>query len=105
VWNYHDDDVRAPPAEVRLVIRNVPASRVLVRHYRVDERHSNAYTKWLEMGAPQQVSRSQYEILEKSGKLEMLDAPKWMRTRDGVATIEFLLPRQGVSLVQLTWEE
>lgn len=105
VWNYHDDDVPAPPAEVRLEIRNVPASRVLVRHYRVDERHSNAYTKWLEMGAPQQVTRSQYELLEKSGKLEMLDAPKWVHTRGGVATIEFLLPRQGVSLVQLTWEE
>lgn len=105
VWNYHDDDIHAPDANIALAMRNIPASRVLVRHYRIDDRHSNSYTKWLEMGAPQQVSKDQYEVLEKSGKLELLDAPKWISTRNGVATIEFALPRQGVSLVQLSWEK
>jgi xylan 1,4-beta-xylosidase len=104
VWNYHDDDLPGPDAAVRLAVGEIPASRVLVRHYRIDERHSNSYAAWLRMGAPQQVSRSQYGELERSGKLELLDAPRYVSTRDGVATLDFTLPRQGVSLVQLSWE-
>jgi xylan 1,4-beta-xylosidase len=76
-----------------------------VHHYRIDEDHSNAYAAWLEMGAPQQVSKSQYAELERAGKLELLDAPEWVETKNGVATLDFALPRQGVSLVRLTWEK
>ena len=60
---------------------------------------------WLEMGAPQQVSREQYAELEKAGKLAMLDAPEWVDVEGGVATLEFPLPRQGVSLVVLSWDD
>lgn len=105
VWNYHDDDLPAPPAPVTLVFRNVPASRALLYHYRIDEEHSNAYSAWLEMGAPQQVSRQRYRELEAAGKLELLDAPKYVDVDAGTATIEFALPRHGVSLVQLVWED
>ena len=27
VWNYHDDDLPAPPAEVELIVEDVPAAR------------------------------------------------------------------------------
>jgi xylan 1,4-beta-xylosidase len=103
VWNYHDDDVAAPDARVNLSIRDLPARRVLVHHYRIDESHSNAYAAWLEMGAPQQVSKGQYLELERAGKLELLDAPFWVDVKDGALTLPFDLPRQGVSLVWLTW--
>src|SRR5690606_18923137 len=59
VWNYHDDDIAAPDASISLAVRNVPAPRVLMRHYRIDEEHSNSYSTWLGMGAPQQVSKEQ----------------------------------------------
>ena len=104
VWNYHDDDLRAPDAPIRLTVRNVPGQRVLVHHYRIDETHSNSYAKWLEMGSPQQVSRAQYAELERAGKLALLDAPEWVTTEGGVATLEFDLPRQGVSLVRFSWD-
>jgi xylan 1,4-beta-xylosidase len=104
VWNYHDDDLPAPDARVRVSVAHVPAARVLLHHYRIDEEHSNAYTTWREMGAPQQVTRHQYETLERAGKLEMLDAPRYLDTIDGVATIEFELPRKGVSLLHLSWD-
>lgn len=103
VWNYHDDDLPAADAPVSLTVENVPVGRALLHHYRIDDRHSNAYALWLEMGAPQQVSRAQYEELEKAGKLEMLDAPKYVSVEDGSVTIDFALPRQGVSLVRLSW--
>jgi xylan 1,4-beta-xylosidase len=54
-WNYHDDDVPAPDADVRLEIAGVPGTvtRALLRHYRIDEVHSNAWTAWKAMGSPQ----------------------------------------------------
>ena len=54
-WNYHDDDVAGAVAPVALRVAGVPvtAPRVLVRHYRIDRDHSNAYTIWKAMGSPQ----------------------------------------------------
>ena len=39
VWNYHDDDLPAPSAPVRLAVSGLPAAagRVLVEHFRIDE--------------------------------------------------------------------
>jgi xylan 1,4-beta-xylosidase len=55
MWNYHDDDVSAPDAPVRVTITGVPASvhRVLLSHYRIDRDHSNSYTVSKQMGSPQ----------------------------------------------------
>jgi xylan 1,4-beta-xylosidase len=105
VWNYHDDELPAPDAPVSLSVDGIPAERALLHHYRIDENHSNSYATWLDMGAPQQVSRSQYEALERAGKLELLDAPTYLPVSNGTATIEFELPRQGVSLLRLTWAD
>jgi xylan 1,4-beta-xylosidase len=62
VWNYHDDEfLSAPGAPVELSIAGVPATakRVLLRHYRIDQEHSNAYTAWKSMGSPQNPSAEQ----------------------------------------------
>jgi xylan 1,4-beta-xylosidase len=103
VWNYHDDDLPAPDADVLVNITGIPAGRALIRHYRIDDQHSNAYTVWQNMGAPQQVTRDQYKKLEASGQLEMLTSPKWIDVSNGKAPVRFSLPRQGVSLLQVTW--
>ena len=106
LWNYHDDDVTAPGAEARLVLNALPATarRVLVRHYRIDESHSNAYTAWRGMGSPQQPSAEQYRALEAAGQLQMLESPKWLDVRARTLELTFNLPRPAVSLVQLSWE-
>jgi xylan 1,4-beta-xylosidase len=103
VWNYHDDNIPAPDADVIVSIGGIPAERALVRHYRIDDDHSNSYTVWQEMGAPQQVTRDQYAILEESGQLELLTSPEWIDVSDGKAPVQFSLPRQGVSFLQITW--
>ncbi|MEZ4702511.1 MAG: hypothetical protein R2834_19415 [Rhodothermales bacterium] len=103
VWNYHDDDLPALAADVSVHLKGIPAGRVKLSHYRIDENHSNAYTVWREMGAPQQVTREQYARLEASGQLELLTSPMWIDAPAGEATIAFSLPRQGVSLLQLSW--
>lgn len=103
VWNYHDDDLPASDAPVEIKLNGLDTQKALVHHYRIDRHHSNSYTVWREMGAPQQVTREQYQKLEDSGQLELLTSPKWIKAPGGDATVSFELPRQGVSFLKLTW--
>jgi xylan 1,4-beta-xylosidase len=105
VWNYHDDDVPAPPAQIALAVGGLPASagRALVRHYRIDQDHSNAYTVWKQMGSPQKPTPEEYARLERAGQLEMLDSPHWVAAAGGILSIGFTLPRQGISLLDIEW--
>ena len=104
VWNYHDDDLPSAPSDVTLQIDGIPAGVTpQVRHYRVDAAHSNAYERWKQMGSPQPPTPEQYAILEQAGKLQMLDRESRIATDAGSRRVLFSLPRQGVSLVLLTW--
>jgi xylan 1,4-beta-xylosidase len=104
-WNYHDDDIPAPASDVRLNLTGLPrdATRVLVHHYRIDETHSNAYTAWKKMNSPEKPTPEQYAALEGAGQLQMLESPRWIDLRGGAARLDFSLPRQGISLVQISW--
>jgi xylan 1,4-beta-xylosidase len=104
-WNYHDDDVPGPDAKVQLNITGVPSDvhRVLLTHYRIDQNHSNAYTRWKGMGSPQNPTKEQYAQLRAAGSLELLDSPHWIAVGNGTVQLDYLLPRQGVSLMQLSW--
>ncbi|HCL04494.1 MAG TPA: beta-xylosidase [Chitinophagaceae bacterium] len=104
VWNYHDDDLPAPPSPVSITIKNIPAKKALLTHYRIDDKHSNSYEVWKKMGSPQQPSPEQIKELEKAGQLALLEAPKTVKLKDGVAEMQMELPRKGVSLLQLTWK-
>ncbi len=103
VWNYHDDDLPAAASTVSVNVKNIPADRVLVTHYRIDDEFSNSYSVWKSMGSPQNPTREQFEILERSGQLQMYTSPAWTDVSDGRFSLDFSLPRQGVSLVKLTW--
>jgi len=105
VWNYHDDDVAAPAAAIQLAIRGIPetARRVLLRHYRIDRHHSNAYTAWKKMGSPQSPTSEQYAKLERAGQLQLFKSPRWLSAKRGEVKVSFALPRQGVSLVEMIW--
>ncbi len=103
VWNYHDDDRPAPASPVDLTIAGVPAGRVTLTHHRVDQDHSNAYEVWKKAGSPQPPSREQYAALEKASQLQELEPSRSIRVNQGTVSVTFTLPRQGVSLVKLTW--
>lgn len=103
VWNYHDDDLPGPAANVDLTLDAVPAGNPTVTHYRVDADRSNSYEVWKKMGSPQQPAGAQYAELEKSGKLQALERPRRVRVEKGQLTLSFTLPRQGVSLVKIDY--
>ncbi|HMV85301.1 MAG TPA: beta-xylosidase [Blastocatellia bacterium] len=105
VWNYHDDDLPAADAPVTLTLSGVPATakRVLVRHYRIDQTHSNSWTEWKKLGSPQNPTPEQYAQLEAAGQLELLTSPEWVKSAGGKVELKFALPRLAVSLVQVSW--
>jgi xylan 1,4-beta-xylosidase len=104
VWNYSDEQAPRQPAMVHLSIKNIPAAKVLLLHFRIDQDHSNAYTAWKRMGSPQQVTPRQYRVLERTGQLQLLRSPRWIKTKDGTAEFSFSLPGEGISLLRLEYQ-
>ena len=104
LWNYYDDDTLAPSADVQLLLKNLPSKSVTVSQYRIDDEHSNSYTIWKKMGSPQQVSKEQYPILERSGKLQLFQKPVTSSVTNGLFTANVKLPHHSVSLLKITWK-
>lgn len=105
VWNYHDDDVPGTAALVELAVSGLPSKtgRCLIEHYRIDSSHSNAFTAWKEMGSPRSPSPAQQAQLEGAGQLQLLNSPTWRTVDQGSVHLEISLPRQGLSLVRISW--
>jgi xylan 1,4-beta-xylosidase len=103
VWNYHDDDIIDAGSPVELRIAGIPAKRVQMRHYRIDQEHSNSYAAWKRMGSPAQPTPAQVAELQKASELAELAPASTLQTTDGTATVRMQLPRQAVSLVTLTY--
>ena len=105
VWHYHDDDVPGPDADVELALDHLPLANgdALLTHYRIDADHSNSYEAWLNMGSPLPLTEDQHAKLELAGQLAELAPPQNVRVKDGKLLLRFPLPRQGVSLLVLTW--
>lgn len=105
VWHYHDDDVAGEDAAITLTLENLPKARGAAKltHWRIDETHSNVFTAWKAMGSPATPSKAQYAQLEAASKLEQLSAPSPVTIEAGKVTVPFMLPRHGVSLVQVEW--
>jgi len=106
VWHYHDDDVPGPDAAVDLQLSGLPGElrAATVTHYRIDANHSNSYEAWQRMGSPPSLSAAQRTQLETAGQLALLAPAETVPVNGGRAQAKFALPRQGVSLVVLTWD-
>ncbi len=105
VWNYHDDDVPTPSVAVDLNVRGLPkdVTRAVVEDFRVDAKRSNAYSKWMNLGSPQSPSPAEYATLQAAGQLQLLDSPSWRSIEKGSFRLSIALPRQGLSLLRLSW--
>ena len=104
LWNYHDDNVKTDAVPVKLSLKGLPAGRILLHHYRIDQEHSNAYEAWKKMGSPKAPSAEQIAELERAGQLQLVGSPEWIVAKKGEKELAFELPWQGVSLIKLTWE-
>ena len=105
VWHYHDDDVAGPDAAVEVALVGLPfkAGEARLQQFRIDGEHSNSFTAWNKVGAPQRPTPEQHAQLEKAGQLTAVGSPEAVRVEDGRTTVRLRLPRQGVALLILTW--
>jgi xylan 1,4-beta-xylosidase len=103
VWNYHDDDLPAPGADVELTIAGVPTRRVIVTQTQVDREHGNSYEKWKALGSPEAPTPGQISELERASALQPLSPPASHEIRDAQLVLRFPLARQAVSLVRIAW--
>ena len=103
IWNYHDDDLPAAASAVEVNLKGIPAKKVLLSHYRIDQIYSNSYEVWKSMGSPQNPTAEQIALLEKAGDLTLLHSPEWKNVENESLKITFELPRQGVSLLKIDW--
>jgi xylan 1,4-beta-xylosidase len=105
LWHYHDDDVSAAARSMDVTVSGLPtsSSRALTRRYCIDEYHSNSYAAWQRMGSPSTVSETQYAALEREAALATCGPPEWRAVRSGAITMRFELPRQAVSLIDISW--
>ena len=104
VWNYHDDLVTVPATPVHLTVQ-VPSAfgtRVSIDHLRVDDMHGDPYTVWVSQGSPATPTAAQIMQLQQAMQPAELQPPQTVNLAGGVATIDFDLPRFGISLLTLT---
>jgi xylan 1,4-beta-xylosidase len=105
IWNYFDDDSKGRNAPIALSVQGLPAGveRILMKHYRIDATHSNAYSFWKGMGSLENPTPEQQKQIEAAGQLQLLDSPNWLWNQSGKVTVTFDLPEQAVSLIRLDW--
>ena len=103
LWNYHDDLVPVEPnrVELKVDLPNDFGKRVKVTHYRVDSTHSDAYTKWLDLGRPQNPDPKQIKQLKEAMQLQMLEQVRKISVKNQQVNLKFDLPRHAVSLIVL----
>jgi xylan 1,4-beta-xylosidase len=107
VWNYDDTAVAAAPAQIHIVVDGLPQSAhtALIAQYRIDDEHSNAYTAWQSMGSPQNPTPQQIQKLKSAGRLQLLSSPQATAVHAGDLDMTVTLPRQGLSLIRLSWQK
>jgi xylan 1,4-beta-xylosidase len=101
LWNYHDDDLPAPDARVKLQLSGLKNGPASVLHFRIDETHSNAWTAWKKMGSPPHPTAIQTTDLWWASRLQQLKPATQIVIKNGAADLEIALPRQGVSLIHV----
>ena len=103
VWNYHDEDKQEAAKTITVLIKGIPAAKVTVTEYRIDNEHSNSYEVWKKMGSPQQPTTEQIAMLEKAGQLQAKQKAVRLKTANQAAQLKINLPVQGVTLLKLDW--
>lgn len=104
IWNYHDEDKLNDGENISLSLNGLQAKKISISEYRIDNEYGNSYTLWKKMGSPQTPNPAQVNELEKAGQLAMKAKPITVKVTDGQYNMTLLLPRQGVSLIKITWK-
>lgn len=105
VWNYSDEAAYPAEAKVQLAVHDIPsfARSVRVTQYRIDDTHSNAYTRWKQMGSPAHPTKLQVLRLKRVDGLQTIGAPSRATVVKNTVTLAATMPAQSVSLFVCEW--
>jgi xylan 1,4-beta-xylosidase len=105
VWRHADDQYSTDTGEthVSLRVEHLPfaGSRVRLRHWRIDARHSNSHTVWTAQGAPQDPSEAQLRAIKERQGLELFEPERDETIREGVLALRIPFPLPSVSLIEI----
>lgn len=103
LWRHTDDQYQADAVEteVEVRLRDLGATAVRLRHYRIDAEHSNAYTRWKSFGSPQDPTAEELTAITDREGLEEREPPRRLTTDAGALTVGVTLPLPAVSLLIL----
>lgn len=104
LWHHADRWRATGSASVDLTIQGLPfdGSSVSMRHWRIDDEHSNAYAEWVRQGRPEDPSAAQLEQIKRRQGLELLEAPATHQCDGGRISLRIELPLHACSLIELT---
>jgi xylan 1,4-beta-xylosidase len=103
LWNYHDEDVSVPDAQVEISVAGIPSKLIHVDRYLVDTNNSNAYAAWLKMGSPQHLTPIQLNNLRVLAVLATAEDRNLEKSNKAPTRLSLSLPLQAVTLYHLTW--
>jgi xylan 1,4-beta-xylosidase len=105
IWNYADKDKQSntEPVTVNISSLRSGVKKVKLTEYRIDDEHSNSYTVWKKMGSPAAPTAAQVVQLEQAGKLKTIGKPVVLTVTNSNISKIINLPRQGVSLLHVTY--
>jgi xylan 1,4-beta-xylosidase len=88
---------------VSLVLKGLPREqRFRLRHYRVDNLHSNVTAAWQALGKPDWPDAAQLDELHRRDALEMLEPDREISADSaGQITVDFNLPMPALSMIEL----
>ncbi|HXI16880.1 MAG TPA: hypothetical protein VNM48_10940, partial [Chloroflexota bacterium] len=107
LWHHVDDQyATAAPAAITMTLQNLPfpSAGARVRHWRIDDTHSNAYAVWQHMGRPQDPTPGQLAALKARQGLEEGDPLRiaGVSGHAGSAQIQLVLPLHALSFIEVT---
>ena len=104
VTNYQHDKISndGNTYQVNLDINThwISNANLTIRHWRIDENHSNSYTVFKKEGAPKLPNPLQVDAIKKRMELEMLEPPGIVTNKE-LSNIVFQLPCNSVSLIEI----
>ncbi|MDW7679226.1 MAG: hypothetical protein SCK70_01575, partial [bacterium] len=101
---YHFDegfinpDRKGDPVKTTLQVKNVPPGNYYIQHYKIDDKHSNAYEAWKAIGSPQSLSSAQIKFLKEKDGLTLAEPVYQEKISDSMWEKDVNMPVNSVSL-------
>lgn len=110
VWNSSLDQSRIPfdpvlARDVTVTVAGLPPGTVTVRHWRVDEEHSNVFAAWRDLGGAERAwpEGDEWDRLGEADQLAELEPAHPAEVGDdGELRLSFGLPQPGISYLAVT---